>query len=277
MPDQDHRSLAGYQHLVERTRKEAQFFYCGLLLPVLIAIALTGCASSQAPSQIDGVRVHGRVSAVSTTDIRQAIAAVMSDSDDKPISLEVINSKEIHAYRKPPHLGWVPVVREVSVDTDGSEHPFWDVEEHGIGDYSKALRVIKSADEVFIFPVTTPLTPHRDDKDLRLLTGEARRRLIRLLGNKKSWYLGLYDIFGPEHPAPNVGFVFRARKSELVLFGTFGPIIVGTLNGEHIQGMLDEGAAQELEMWKKTYAQRELSTKLARLQTLRRIGKGSNQ
>ncbi len=193
----------------------------------------------------------------------------MSDFDDKPISLEVINSKEIRAYPKPPHLGWVPVVREVSVDTDGSEHPWWDVEEHGIGDYPKAMGAIKSADEVFVFPVTTPLTPYRDDKDLRLLTGGARLRLIQLLGNKKSWYIGLYEIIGPKHPPPNVGFVFRAGKSELVLFGTFGPIIVGTLNGEHIQRMLDEGAAQELEEWKETYAQRELGTKLAWLRKSR--------
>src|ERR1041385_3466234 len=47
---------------------------------------------------------------------------------------------------------------------------------------SEAVRFMRDAEQVFIFPNPKPDKPRRDDKRMRLVTGEALRSLIRLVG-----------------------------------------------------------------------------------------------
>lgn len=232
----------------------------GLLLPMLIATALASYGSAQTLSQVDSVPVTGQTQAVSETDIRDVIATVTPDFG-KPIRLEVVSSREIHAYVQPPDLGWITVKRVEFHEPDGSIRPGWEDYLQGIGDNPDVLRLINSANDIYVFPVTTPLAPHRDDKDLRLLSGEARRKLVRLLGEKSNWYIGGWDLLFDNNQPTDVGFVFRNGRDELVLFCSPGEIIEGTLNGERIKGMLNEGPGKRLEMWKKEFAKIELAIK----------------
>src|SRR4051812_45238205 len=63
-----------------------------------------------------------------------------------------------------------------------------------IQDSPEILRAIRTADEVCIFPVRKPVTPHRNDKHLRVLDAEARRKVCRLLGDERSWFHGVYTV-----------------------------------------------------------------------------------
>src|ERR1700719_1393362 len=224
---------------------------------VLMSVTLTSVSAMR----LDGVQVRGRVNDVSPADIREALA---TGSIAHPSEAVVLNSHEMHIYFGTHDEGWSPIVKGEVIEPSGKTHIEWHLSHTAMGleDRPEIFRIIKSAPEVYVFPVTTPLKPHRDDKHLRLSEGEARRTLVHLLGNEKSWFHGFDNTFWVDKRIPkNVGFVFRHGKDELVLFCTLGWKIEATLNGEHTGGSLEERPSQRMEQWKKQYAQRELAMK----------------
>lgn len=218
------------------------------------------------PVSIDGVEVSGLIGDVSLADVLQAIAAFKDIGLQNLAAATVINKDEIHGYVRNRDLGWFTAKRTTFVWPDRSEHQGWDAYGQGLPYYSAALLCIRAAQQVYIFPVTTPADPHRDDKRLRLLAALARSQLVDVLGPKQNWLVGLNDLMYPDKEPKSVGFVFRNRKDELVLFFVHSDVVVGTFNGEHLSGTLDDLSprnrklAQAWDRWKDQFAQPELGT-----------------
>ena len=137
------------------------------------------------------------------------------------------------------------------------------------------MRVIRSADAVYVIPVRltekqhraevsgtyTTVTPHGDYKHARLLAPEASRALRKILGNDRSWFHGGDSTFGIGPEPKNVGYIFRRGKDELVLLGYMRWRFKGTFNGAPTGGSLEEAASDKLDAWKKEYAKPELGIK----------------
>ena len=186
------------------------------LIGIFLLASVQAIASEGAT--VEGVRVYGHVQAVSKSDIHDAIKAFKYAMSETPASLDIVSHDEMHGYLRLHDLGWFTVERTVFVEPDGSKHPGWDAYGQGIRDFPQALRCIRTAHEVYIFPVATPLKPHRDNKHMRLVTGYARSILIDMLGYKSDWLSGLDDrIFFGKAPK-SIGVIFRNGKDELVLF-----------------------------------------------------------
>jgi hypothetical protein len=228
------------------------------IFPILIGLAMVSPLAAGQSTHVDGILVYGRVHDISVGDIREATAASVSR---KPVALEVLSSTEIHVYPS-WDLGWRPVCYCEVNEPDGSRHREWMADGWGIPGMPGVFGFIKAADAVFVFPESTPLDPHRDDRHLRLLDPEARRNLVRVLGHEENWLHGFDNRFrvGGKEPA-NVGFLFRHGSSELVLFLASGDSMQGTFKGENTGGSLLVKAGQELETWKRRYAQPELTVK----------------
>ena len=214
--------------------------------------------------RVDGVRVYGMIHEVSTGDIHAAIADFVSTSSDKnkPAALEVVSRTEMRAYSKARDWGWVAVLRIPRGDLGHRNEFAWVAWGISIGQTPDALRLIRNAEEVYIFPVRNPLKPHRDDKHLRLLTAEARRKVCDLLGDERSWWQGMYELAVVNDGSPGIGLLFRSGRSEVVLFTSSFTDEEGTFNGQHIAGLLDdERGRRQMEAWKHRYAQPELAMK----------------
>jgi len=209
---------------------------------------------------VDGVLVYGKVHDVSVADIREILA---DDSSKTYAALEVVGSNEIHAHLETKDLGWVPMRHDEVREPDGHKVLKWEPDGVSLPDNPAAMRLIRTAREVYVFPVTTPLEPRRDDKQMRLLGIKAREALVRLLGDKQSWLDGFDDtVMKPGADVPtNIGFLFRQGSSELVLFFTTGSRAEGSFNGEYTAGSVDSKPPMELEAWKNQYAKPELATK----------------
>ena len=102
---------------------------------------------------------------------------------------------------------------------------------------------------------------------MRLLDDSSRKQLVGLLGSKADWFVGFNDLMYPDNEPTNVGFIFRNGNDELVLFFVHSDVVVGTFNGEHLGGTLNdlggpqsEKLAKEFEEWKSRYAQPEIAT-----------------
>jgi hypothetical protein len=127
-------------------------------------------------------------------------------------------------------------------------------------EWSGALPFMHRAEAVYVFPVTTPMEPRRNDKHLRLLGRRAARSVVQLLGKELNWYNGLYTIVEAADQPANVGLLFRAGKDELVLF--FSEMTVqGTFQGKRVGGMLEDEPRTKFEEWKRRYARPELAVK----------------
>lgn len=223
----------------------------------LIAITLVSQASA-AELRVDDVPVTGALKELSVSDLHDAIIAFESSRYEKPAKLEVISNSEIHAYLQVQDLGWMPLRRVPVVrPPDFNPAPHWMVIGRSILLIPEALRVIGAAQEVYVFPVTTPRKPHLDEKHLRLLDPEASGKLKRLLSDERNWLHGSYDLIWPRTLPTDVGLLFRQDKNEVVLFFPFGQ---GTFNGENTGGALG-AAAQDFAAWKGEYAQPELAAR----------------
>lgn len=244
-------------------------------LPLLAVSLLTACASHapDAPApmahpsipDVNWVKVSGNSDAVSDEDMAQAIKAFRGIGLKEP-ALTVISKDEIHAYGQNRDLGWFTSKRVTVVEPDRSEHPGWDAYGRGLPEYTEALECMWNAEQIYVFPVNTPLNPHRDDTHLRLLEGEARRQLVQLLGDADHWLTGGFNnLMYPPGEKPGVGFLFRNSKHELVLFVMHSDVLVGTFDGEHLSGTLDMESdhrkwERELQEWTAKYAQAALGT-----------------
>ena len=220
------------------------------------------------PVSIEGVAVSGHIDTVSVADIAQTITAFKDIGLRDLAALTVVSKDEIHGYTQDRDLGWLTAKRTIFDWVDKSQHPGWYAYGQGLPDFSAALDCIRAAQQVYVFPVTTSLDPHRDDKHMRLLDAEARSRLAGILGPKEDWFVGFNNLIYPEKEPTNVGFVFRNGGDELVLFFVHEDVVVGTFNGQHLSGTLndlsgdkiDKRIVRALEQWKVQYAQPELTT-----------------
>ena len=243
----------------------------------VVTIAAARLAYGSESFRVDGVVVYGRLRAVSVADIHETIIEYTHSlrSARKPRALEVVSKNEIRAYHPEGELGWKPM-RRVDLPKRVAKLFPRDEQKNGwydgsrpIEDIAEALRLIRTADQVYVFPVTltekstrenlTLVIPRRDQSAPRLLGGEARRKLTGLLSYRKNWFHGFDNTISLDHVTKNVGFVFRRGTDELVLFCTFGATVEATFNGQSTGGFLQ--TAQQMEEWKKRYAQPELIMK----------------
>ena len=220
---------------------------------LVVALALPVVCSAS-PARVDGIPVSGRRGDVSASDIRDAIRAVHG----KVSRVEVLDPKRMHVYFKPGDLGWI-AVRPDAYPKPG--WPRWLCDGRGVDD-PEVSRFMRSADELYVFPVLTPDKAQRDDKHLRQLDDNARRRLVRLLADHRSWYQGGYTMISTEPEPRNIGVLFRGGGSELVLFfsGSFtssAGLLEGAFNGQHVTNMLEDDAGKKMEDWSHRFAQPE--------------------
>jgi hypothetical protein len=139
-------------------------------------------------------------------------------------------------------------------------HATYGAEAQGINNSPDVLRLIRSAETVYVFPVTSPLKPQRDDRHMRLLGPEARKDIVQLLGNEGSWWHGLAAIAIPEPQQTNIGLLFRSGKDEVVLFFN-SETVEGKFREIELGGLLEKKPKAEFEDWKRHYAQPELAFK----------------
>jgi hypothetical protein len=221
---------------------------------MLALVPLAGAADTR---RIDGVPVYGKIRDVPVTEIRQAIDTATDGTKippKKPRAIKVVSRTEMRAYRPERDLGWIPMRGA----PDGRNHAVWVMWASGVEDTPEALRLMRSSDRVYVFPYPAGSEPRRDNKRLRPLAREARRKLAALLGQRSHWYSGFYNLVVVPHPG--FGLVFRDGADELVLFFIHG-IAHGTINGRSTSGVLEDPASAQFEEWQKTFAQPELAAK----------------
>ena len=139
-------------------------------------------------------------------------------------------------------------------------HGTYGAEAQGINNSPDVLRLIRSAEKVYVFPVTSPLKPQRDDRHMRLLGPQAREGIGQLLGNEASWWHGLAAIAIPEPQPTNIGLRFRSGKDEVVLFFN-SATVEGKFREIELGGLLEDKPKKEFEEWKRRYAQPEVAFK----------------
>ncbi|MEY2545608.1 MAG: hypothetical protein QOG48_725 [Verrucomicrobiota bacterium] len=235
------------------------------LMIVLVAAAAATLAYGSDALRVDGVPVYGRVRDVERIDIHQAIKA--GNSHGSVFKVEVLGPEDIKVHLR--KLGYIHLGRSAEIRSDGSRDHTWASGNPNMYD-PEVLDLIRTAGEVYVFPVTTPRNPHRDDKQMRLLVGQARGEIIRLLGREQNWYVGSYNIIvvasEPAVLAPeptNVGLVFRRGKTELVLFFSDLDMALakGSFNGQYVADLLEDKPSKEFAKWCHRYAQVELARK----------------
>jgi hypothetical protein len=127
------------------------------------------------------------------------------------------------------------------------------------------LHVIRSAQEVYVFPYTSSEHPTVDRKHLRPLDQNGKDTLKRLLGDSRNWFVGFNDAALPLG-VRSVGVLFRTGGDELVLFFDLGAI-EGRFRGGSYSGTLEHkrnpkhNPWEELEKWKEQYARPEIEGK----------------
>lgn len=132
-----------------------------------------------------------------------------------------------------------------------------------VWDIPEAMRLIKTADQVYVFRVTVTankkgeVTPHGDYKHARAIGADARRKLGRLLGKDSSWCHCHDSTFGIGPEPKYVGFIFQKGKDKLVLLRFLRWHTDGTFNSENTGGSLEEKGSDKLDEWEKRYARPE--------------------
>jgi hypothetical protein len=165
---------------------------------LIAAAAVLNAFTAAAGMEVDGVKVRGRVNAVSLRDIREAITTGIG-TGRKASEVVVISSKEMRVYLQPRDLGWIPVVpKMISLPGDPPDYEMvtrvrWWGTVKGIDD-ADVLGCIRRAEHVYIFPVAKPLHPRRDNQRMRRLDDQAASKIARLLGDDRSWYHGAYNL-----------------------------------------------------------------------------------
>ena len=238
---------------------------------VFIAIGAAQLAGAAESMRIDGVRVFGRIHDLSTRQIHAAIAEATDLIVRKPRALEILSSTEVRAYLPERDMGWVPYRLTPWAGPNNHRPPVWSSFGRAIDDTPEALRLIRAADQVYIFPVTfteakapfnrTYIIPHGEYKHLRSLNADASRKLRRLLGTESHWFHGADNTFGIGSEPKNVGFIFLRGKDKLALVCYARWRAKGTFHGEHTSGSLEEKWSDKLDEWRKEYAKPEFGIK----------------
>lgn len=214
-------------------------------------------ASTASALQVDGIPVRGKIHAVSVADVREAMRAVQ----EKVSSVEVLNADWMHVFFKASDLGWIAVRRDNNPSSDPT-WPGWLCWGRGVED-PEVFQFLRTANELYVFPVMTPDEPRRDRKRMRLLDSSARRGLVGILGGQTNWYHGGYTMVLARPETRNIGVLLRKGQSELVLFfaGSFTSSsgrIQGAFNGQHVSNMLEDVPGKKLDDWSRRFAQPEL-------------------
>jgi hypothetical protein len=237
----------------------------------LLGLLATLIVSSASALQVDGIPVDGNVHTVSVADIRDAIKAVHGDVS----KIRVLKADRMHVFLKPTDLGWIAVRRDpYAKQRTDRKWPGWLCDGRGVDD-PQISQFIRTADELYVFPVLTPDEPHRDNKHSRLLDNQVRRMLVRLLTDHRNWYQGAYNMIIVEPEPRNIGLLFRRDRSELVLFFSHSftssaGLIHGNFNGQHIEDMLEDNPGKKMEQWCHRFAQPELVPTNRSNQTMQR-------
>jgi hypothetical protein len=229
-------------------------------LLVLIGIAICTPGIAGETLRVDGVTIYGHVNQVSASQIHDALAAISPGASERLASLEVIGGSEMHAHLQNEDLGWIPLRLVRFHEPDGHTSLRWSAGGLVFWARPEAMRLMKTAEEVYVFPVATPLDPHRS-KRLRPLNAAARSSLVQLLGNEQNWLRGFDNRIGAGDEPTNAGFLFRHGSNELVLFFSSGGAVEATLNGESTGGSLANEAGAAMERWKDQYAKPELASR----------------
>jgi hypothetical protein len=178
---------------------------------LLVAVGATFAHASDT-LRVDGVPVYGQVGDVERIDIHEAIK--VGNSHGHVYKADVLGPADIKVYLR--DLGFIQLGRYAGIERDGTRSHVWSWSYPLMYD-PKVLHLIRTAYEIYVFPVTTPLKPHRNDKHMRLLVGDARYQIVRLVGNAKNWCQCVFDLVVVEPEPTNVGLLFRRGRSELVL------------------------------------------------------------
>lgn len=227
----------------------------------LLVLLATAMVSSASALQVDGVPVRGKIYDVSVADIRDAIRAVQ----DKVSRVEVLNADRMHVYFKPSDLGWIEVQRDLYAKLrPDPTFPGWFCRGRGVDD-PQVSQFMRTANELYVFPVMTPDEPRRDRKRMRLLDSSARRRLVALLVDHQNWYQGGYTMVLTEPEPRNIGILLRGGQSELVLFfsgsfTSFSGRIQGAFNGQHVSNTLEDLPGKKMDDWSRRFAQPEIGS-----------------
>jgi hypothetical protein len=241
-----------------------------LFFVVCVAV-MSGLPIAEA-MEVDGVKILGRIHEVTVADIREAIAtgACGLGSGVTASEVDVISRNEVRIHLAPRDLGWALLSRQKIPLPDGPDYRMvtrmrWECRCKGADD-PDVLAVIRAADQVFVFPLSTPDKPRRDKAHQRLLDPAARRKVGQILGNRLSWWQGGYSLIRTRVEPPNIGLVFRKGRDEVVLFFTSGfdsytGHVKGTLNGQHISDLLDKKPSKQMQEWRRKYAQPELASR----------------
>lgn len=224
-------------------------------LLILLGIAT---ANAREAMRVDGVPVYGKVHTVERIDLRNAIK--QGDGRGGVSKLEVLGPGDIKVYLRPRDRGYILAGRFAGIQADGSRSHFWSFGPFDVYD-REGLNIIRGADEVFVFPNLTPSEPYRDNKRMRLLSGEARREIVQLLGNERNWFHGLDDFLMLGREPRNIGLLFRHGKDEVVLFFKYEGRAEGTINGQYVENALQEKQRKQIHNWAQRYAKPELTAK----------------
>jgi hypothetical protein len=210
----------------------------------------------KAPSGItvvNGIAVTGdHLDRLSASDIHEAFSAFKDAGLSDPETLLVTGKDEIRGYIGSSE--WMTARRAVCADH--GQDPCWEVPQHQLPDYSDALRCIREAKYIHVFPVASPLKHSRDFDHSRMLGDSAGRELTDLLGAKESWSEGLDSSMPGAGKLPaNTGFELIDGRDQVHLFFSSDGRVQGDFNGEYLSGTLSQTAAQALQVWETKYAQ----------------------
>jgi hypothetical protein len=231
-----------------------------MCLPRLVGIflAVVSLAHAREVKRVDGVPVYGNLHDIQVVDLRNAIK--LGEGRGGVSKLEVLNHARIKVYLRPRDRGYIEAGRFAGVEYDGSRSHNWSFGPFDVYD-PEGLNIIRGADEVFVFPNRTPDEPHRDNKHMRLLSGDARREIVQLLGNERNWFHGFDDFLMLGREPRNIGLLFRRGKDEVVLFLKCDGRAEGTINGQHVENALKEKRRKQIDNWLQRYARPELTAK----------------
>lgn len=220
----------------------------------------------EAPSNItmvNGIAVSGDdLSQISASDIHQVFAAFEDAGLSHPYTVFVNSKDEIRGYLQPNE--WMTARRVTCATTGSGQHPCWKVQQNRLPEYSDAMRCIRGANYVHIFPTSAPLEHSRNFSYPDTMLGDsARNELTELLGAKESWSEASDSSMPPPGKLPtNMGFelidIDKNGRCEVNLFFSPDGKVQGDLDDEYLSGTLGRTAAQALQAWYAKYAQAEL-------------------
>lgn len=219
-----------------------------------LSITASGQADAQKGLVVDNVPISGNTDILSTAEIHDLVLACQFPIVGGPSSVVILSKDDAHCYMPSRTEGWMTVKRGPGIQVTSSKRLDWQVTAQGLPQYTAAMDLINTANQVYVFSFPLRDDPQWDEKQLRLLDEPARQKLVALLGAEKGWNKGPLTEIPSAKGTRYVGFVFRDGKHELDLFFTTSVIIEGALDGEFVVGTFQSGTRDDLIDWITRYA-----------------------